>query len=406
MSGDSIMWYYRAFFMVIFGIFGQSGSVNRGCGAWSLGLLPVFVIGLGGCDAVSGTAARWAADAERMKTLTVATWNVQALFDGEERGTEYSEYFTAAGWSEEKYRARLTVLAAAVERMPEGVPDILALQEVENGKVLKELAEGPLAKYGYQWTYFAGNPGAALGVGLLSRLPLLETKAHSVTCNGDVSPRPVAEARLQPGTTPVTLLICHWKSKLGGEDSTEAMRRASARVVLRRLREIEAAEPDMPVIIMGDLNENHDEFYRRTGSAISALLPDDPGAAELSGFMRTDETGTPGEIPRPAADFLVISGQKPPQQRYFADGTAALYSPWGNELKKGSYHYRDAWETIDHFLLSKGFFDGQGWEFDTCEAPYTEPFTNDQGIPQAYNPRTGSGVSDHLPLLLKIKRPD
>jgi endonuclease/exonuclease/phosphatase family metal-dependent hydrolase len=395
------MWYCKAFFMMIFEIFRKSSPKNRGCRAWFLGLLPAFVIGLGGCDAVSGTVAG-GVKAEGMKALTVATWNVQALFDGEESGAEYSEYFTDAGWSEEKYRARLTALGVAVERMTEGVPDILALQEIENEGVLKELAEGPLAKYGYQWTFFANIPGAALGVGLLSRLPLLETKAHSVVCNGDTSPRPVVEARLQAGTMPMTLFVCHWKSKLGGEVSTEASRRASARVILRRLREIEAAEPDLPVIIMGDLNENHDEFYRRAGSAVSALLPDDPAAAELSGFMRTDE----GEAPRPAADFLVISGQKPPLSRYFADETAALYSPWGNELEKGSYHYRDAWETIDHFLLSKGLFDGQGWEFDTSETPHTEPFVNDQGIPRAYNPRTGNGVSDHLPLLLKLKRLD
>jgi hypothetical protein len=169
-------------------------------------------------------------------------------------------------------------------------------------------------------------------------------------------------------------------------------------VVLRRLREIGAEEPDLPVIIMGDLNENHDEFYRRDGTVLSALLPDDPNAAELSGFTKDDELRT--------ADFLVISGQKPPRSRHFADGTAALYSPWGNELEKGSYHYQDSWETIDHFLLSYGLFDGHGWEFDTCEALHTEPFINDQGIPRSYNPRTGNGLSDHLPLLLKLKRPD
>ncbi|MDR0376670.1 MAG: endonuclease/exonuclease/phosphatase family protein [Spirochaetaceae bacterium] len=332
-----------------------------------------------------------------MKTLIVATWNVQALFDGEENGAEYAEYRMAAGWSEEKYQARLTSLGESIARMAEWVPDVLALQEVENGSILKGLAEGRLAKYGYTWTFFATNPGAPLGVGLLSRVPLLETTVHSVTCNGNTSPRPIAEVRLAAGKKPITLFICHWKSKVNGEDATEAVRRASARVVLRRLQEIKVQEPDLPVIILGDLNENHDEFYRRGGTVLSALLPDDPLALEFSrDTMQACKTETP-------ADFLVISGQKPPQPQYFVPETITLYSPWGNELEKGSYSYQGNWETIDHFLLSKSFFDGLNWEFDACEAPHQEPFINDRGIPRAYNPRTGSGLSDHLPLLLKLK---
>jgi endonuclease/exonuclease/phosphatase family metal-dependent hydrolase len=398
--------YGESFFMMIFGFFKEIAPGKK-CGrAWLMGILSTCVIAIGGCKGISEIRAGRAAGTDEMKTLIIATWNVQALFDGEENGIEYPEYQTAAGWSEEKYQARLTSLAEAATRMTEGIPDILALQEMENETALKSLAEGPLAKYGYNWTFFANNPGASLGVGLLSRLPLLETRVHSITCNGDTSPRPIAEVWLEAGKMPLALFICHWKSKVDGEDATESTRRASARVVLRRLKEIEAKEPDFPVIVLGDLNENHDEFYRRAGPVLSALLPDDPAAAELLGLTPTGTTGIPeGDMETPA-DFLVISGQKPPQSRYFAQKTIALYSPWKNELEKGSYHYQGEWETIDHFLLSKGFFDGQGWEFDTCEALHKEPFINDRGIPRSYNPRTGNGLSDHLPLLLKLKRAD
>jgi endonuclease/exonuclease/phosphatase family metal-dependent hydrolase len=335
-----------------------------------------------------------------MKSLIIATWNVQALFDGEEAGNEYTEYRMAAGWSEEKYRARLTALGDAAARMTEeGAPDILAIQETENGAILQSLAEGPLAKYGYAWTFFAGNPGAPLGLGLLSRLPLLETKTHSTTYNGETSPRPMAEVRMEAGKRPLVLFICHWKSMAEGDDATEALRRASAQTVLRRLREIRVTEPDLPVIIIGDLNENHDEFYRRQGAAVIALLPDDPEAAELSGAAQDG-----GAEAR--ADFLVISGQKPPRPRYFAQETPALYSPWVNELEDGTYYYHGGWETLDHFLLTPGFFDGRGWEFDACATPRREPFINDRGTPRTYNPRTGNGLSDHLPLLLKLTRAD
>jgi endonuclease/exonuclease/phosphatase family metal-dependent hydrolase len=359
------------------------GNGKTGRGVWFAGPAAAALIGLMGCGAVPGSGAP--------QSLKIVTWNVQALFDGEDTGTEYDDYLTAAGWSGEKYRARLTALAESVEYMAKGVPDVLALQEVENAEVLKELAGGPLAKHGYQWVFFADNPGAALGVGVLSRLPLVETRAHSVTAGGHTSPRPVAEVWLRPGNETLALFVCHWKSKLGGADATEAERRASAAVIARRIREIRAEKPDMPVLVAGDLNENHDEFYRLSGADVSALLPDDPPAAGLAAVRK---------------DYLVISGEKPPRARHFAGETAALYSPWGNEMEAGSYYYRNTWETIDHFLLSGGFFDGKGWDFDTCEVLNKEPFINDRGTPRTYNPRTGNGLSDHLPLLLTLKRPE
>jgi endonuclease/exonuclease/phosphatase family metal-dependent hydrolase len=393
----------KSLFMVIYGNIKKTGYRKQRHGVWGIGLL-LIIIGFVSCDVVPGTEVVRVPDVEKMTTLTIATWNVQALFDGKESGMEYGEYLAAAGWSEEKYQARITALAESVVCMADKVPDVLAMQEVEHGGILKELAEGPLAKYGYQWTFFANNPEASLGLGVLSRLPFLKTKTHSVTSDGKTSPRPVMEVWLQPGNMPMALFICHWKSKLGGEDITEAVRRASARVILRRIREINAEEPDLPVIIMGDLNENYDEFYRQAGSIVCGLLPDDPKAAELSGFMPAEDLPVSNGSRETQKDFLIISRQKPPQTKYFPQEAVVLYSPWGNELEKGSYNYQDKWETIDHFLLSKGFFDEQGWDYEASEVLHKEPFINTRMVPRAYNPRIGSGLSDHLPLMLTLKR--
>jgi hypothetical protein len=209
----------------------------------------------------------------------------------------------------------------------------------------------------------------------------------------------VAEVWVEAGGAPLALFICHWKSKLGGDEQTESQRRASARLILRRIREIEAEAPGTPVLIMGDLNENHDEYYRQAGRYICALLPDDPKAARHTGLHRDGGA----EAASVQKDFLVLSGLKPPRPAYFAEGAAALYSPWGRELKEGSYFYSNNWETIDHFLLGSAFFDGLGWEFEDCETLKTEPFVNAQGTPSLYNPRTGGGLSDHLPLRLSLK---
>jgi endonuclease/exonuclease/phosphatase family metal-dependent hydrolase len=261
------------------------------------------------------------------------------------------------------------------------------------------LAEEALPKHGYNWTFFARNPGASLGIGVLSRFPLAKTTAHSIFNNSEAAPRPVLELWMSPGGMDLVIFVCHWKSKLGGDEATEELRRASARVLIRRIGEIEGEKPGTPVIIMGDLNENHDEFYRKAGRVISALLPDDPKAAELADSAENDaETGGRGR------DFLLISRQKPPVAEYFDSETEIFYSPWGNELQQGSYNYKNEWETIDHFLLTGGLFDQQGWDFHSGGVINQEPFISAYGIPNAYNARTGNGLSDHLPLVLKLIR--
>ncbi|GHT59788.1 endonuclease [Spirochaetia bacterium] len=326
------------------------------------------------------------------------TWNVQALFDGTEHGGEYDEYRDSTGWSAEKYSARLNAIGKGLSQgLAKDAPDILALMEVENAQVLEDLARGPLSKYGYKWTSFANNPGMSLGVGVLSRFPLTLTRAHSFSGKDESTPRPVLEVWVQPKDAPLALFICHWKSKVGGDEATESLRRASARLILRRLREIGQEQPGTPVLIMGDLNENYDEFSKQAGKFLSALMPDDPEAAKLAGF--DDASGEGAK----QMDFLVLSENKPPASSYFGPEAMALYSPWHNELTDGSYYYKKAWETIDHFLLNGALFDGTGWDFKDCTVIKGEPFTNSRGLPAAYNPRTGVGLSDHLPLLLTLE---
>jgi endonuclease/exonuclease/phosphatase family metal-dependent hydrolase len=327
---------------------------------------------------------------ESVGALTIMTWNAHNLFDGIDAGTEYDEFRTSAGWSQEKYLGRLNVIASAIGRI-QPLPDVIVLQEIENLQIMNDLS-GALS--GYEWTYFAGNPGAALGIGIMSRFPLMEARAHSISIGGVTTPRPVLETRIDAGEASILLFACHWKSKIGGDDTTEEVRRLSAQVILRRIRELEGQRKLLPALIAGDLNENHDEFFRRGGTAISALLPDDPRSAALAAV---DGNGSFQK------DFIVISGQKPPAASNFPQGAIAFYSPWGRELENGSYYYRGCWETIDHFLVSGKFFDNEGWEFESCDIINQTPFVNQNGQPVSYNIRTGSGFSDHLPLLLTLK---
>ena len=348
-------------------------------------------------------------------SIAIMTWNVQLLFDGVDDGTEFREFRASAGWTHEKYLGRLNVMARAIEGM-ERVPDIIALQEIESARVVADLA-GVLSAHRYNWTHFARLPGMALGVGLLSRYPLEWAMAHSVDIDGDVAPRPVLEVRmnLAPGVLPdgvdadsfsLALFVCHWKSKRGGADETESTRRASARVILRRIRELARTNPNLPVIVIGDLNVTHDEFVRGGGATMRSLMPDEPGASDFAlAYFRAGNPGAGVSVPAHELqrDFLVVSHVKPPVARYFPEGVSVLYSPWTVEKEGGSFFFRNAWETIDHFLLSAQLFDGVGWEFHDSLVLAVPPFVNAHGLPNAYNPRTGRGISDHLPLMLFLR---
>ena len=327
------------------------------------------------------------------RSVTLMTWNVHNLFDGNDDGYEYAEYLESAGWSAEKYSGRVNAVCAAIETVKPR-PDVVLFQEIESFKVLEDIALS--ITRGYFWSHFANNPDAAMGLGIISRLPLLDARVHSITVGGDTTPRPVLETRIGVEEEAFVIFTCHWKSKAGGGDTSENIRRASARVILRRIRELWDNEPELGIIIAGDLNENHDEFYRQGGGLISALLPDDPYCAALTGCADEEDSN-------PQKDFIVISKNMPPAPVHFPKDTVVLFSPWLGDIENGSYFYRNKWETIDHFLISRQFFDNASWEYEGTRVVNDQPFANSGGAPVSYNVRTGNGLSDHLPLLLTLK---
>ena len=339
----------------------------------------------GGCE--TGVGAR--APADSPGRLTIAAWNVQALFDGKSDGTEYPDYSDSSGWTDEKYRERLDRIGESVPLISKGGPDILVLLETENAAVCDDLAAGPLFDFGYRWYARAGNPGAALGLSVFSRYPIVRTLVHGVVWLGDEAPRPILEVRVDAGGTPLAILVCHWKSKLGGEEETEPLRRAAASVVARRLEKLGLDEPGLDVLILGDLNENHDEFALRGGRYPTALLPD------------TEEAALASSIGGALLFPLVVDGTAPPNAEKVKPGVP-VYTPWPSSSWRGSYAYRGRWETIDHILANANLFDGGGWEYAAFRVADGRPMTNDAGFPSSYNPRTGVGLSDHLPLAVEL----
>lgn len=309
--------------------------------------------------------------------VAVMTYNVCNLFDGIDDGTEHPRFDPERGtWTEARYRRKLESLAEVMRRASPGVPDVLALQEVESERVLADLAR---LLPGRWFLAFAG--AGPTGCGIISRWPILSVGRLEPGLWDGLPLRPVLEARVDVRGAELDILVVHWKSRIGGVAATNGARRAAARVVLRRLSSVLADRPGADILVLGDFNQ---EVRPGAASLPAALVeagsPPDASSLHLS----TDATAT-GLL----ADRLV------------------LFDAWSAWPTGGSYAYRGTWQRPDRILLTAGLFDGRDFAYDSFRvfAPsfMADPVT---GFPRR-DRELDWRYSDHLPLVveLKIRRP-
>ena len=362
-----------------------------------------------GCDA-GRQADGWGVprrDRRATERITVLSYNLQNLFDGTDDGTEYSEFDPSRGvWTAEAAEAKASRVARVIRRAVRGGPDVLCLQEVEHGRVVADLARDHLRRRGYRYAAVSETPGSAVEVALLSRVPIAEARVHAPVRGwprrqpdgGEAGAilRPVLEVRLETPGPALHLFVNHWKSKSGGARETEPARRAAARVVARRMRAITGDDPGAEIVVCGDLNEPPDAFDDADGAYPTALMP--LGAGE----------------PSSASHALRVSGD-PVAVRRAGEG-AVLYSAWAEAETPGSYYFRGSWRRLDHTLVSAGLLDGEGWAFADFEVVAPPFATTADGRPIASRRpgrdgradgggrAGGGGFSDHLPVLLTLRR--
>ena len=340
---------------------------------------------------------------DQAQEIRIVSYNVHNLFDAEESGNEYPEFKPSKGkWTKELYAKRLASVIEAVRSLGKGKdsgsaqardPDILCVQEIENEKVLADLAEH-FRKGAYRYWAISGPKDSIIHTGVLSRFPVTAMHTHSVMDAWGFGPlRDILEVELDTsGATSdadrILLLICHWKSKREGEQETESARRAAAALLAQRIREIELERPDLPIIVCGDLNESPDEYLRISRRYPTALMPLESGSPPAA---------AEGEPLWVSQSFLQPDGSSPDDA-----SRVALYSPWAEKPDGFSIAYRDKREQFDGFLLNAALQDGFGLEYEgfcTSESPV---LFDASGKPFEWN--GSSGYSDHLPVCLVLQK--
>lgn len=328
--------------------------------------------------------------------IVIASFNVENLFDDLWVGREYPEYGPEE-WSREQYYRKLSAIGRAVQAISPRGPDILCLQEVESERAARDLRDRQLRGYGYRYLAFVPQEQAITNVACLSRLPVLRTRVHTVGSFAGRPLRHILEIQLEVEGSTLYLFNNHWKSKTGGVEQTAEARRRAAEVLTERVRRILQSAPEADLIALGDLNENLEEHDQADGRYRTATLPDS--------LLETQND--------PAVmDALFVT--ETPERAGLRDGRVVLYEPW-YELppeQRGSAVYRGRWQTPDRILLSSGLFDRRGFVYSpgSFRVLRAEFLVDPQsGFPRRWrHPGSGagadSGTSDHLPILLTIRR--
>ena len=182
--------------------------------------------------------------------MSVATYNVENLFDLKKDGYKYKEYkpYSKSLWNQKNYKIKLNNIAKVIKDMD---VDIIALQEIHSLQALKDL-KLVLKQKGLYYKYhaIADKKPTAIKVAILSKIPFVYSKELPVTYSYKY--RNIQEIKLTIDSQELYIFNNHWKSKAG----PESMRIVSAKILRKRISEIGY---DKNIIILGDFNSHYQE---------------------------------------------------------------------------------------------------------------------------------------------------
>lgn len=326
------------------------------------------------CVLLSTVVASAQKSGDKMSTAGIAFYNLENLFDTIPNNPEgRDEEYTPCGkwqWDSRKYLNKIHNLAYAISQMtsaytPDG-PAIIGVAEVENRSVLDDLvADRQISGWNLQVVHHDSPDARGIDVSLLynpkyfkvenvtnHRLKALDFRTRDQMC---------VVGRLQGQR--IAVIVNHWPSRLGGEEQSSPHREAAAALCKEIADSLWRTDPDMGVIIMGDLNDD----------------PMDKSTA-------------------------VVLGAKRDRKKVKEHG---FFNPWWKILDNGvgTLEYKGQWNLFDQIIVSGTLLDSPKgrWRYSRAEV-LNRDFLQDpesRGLP--YPLRTYSrgsyrnGYSDHFP---------
>lgn len=219
-----------------------------------------------------------------LDAFSVMTWNVENLFDPVEPHP-YSPKPPLPG----EYRTDVAKVANTIRLA--GCPTVVAVQEVENLRVLEDIAaHAALAECPYAAYLIEGHDSRLIDVGYLVRTDRATVVAvRQFDAPEGLTSRPPLvlhlEVQTPRGAFPVYIINNHFTSMAGGELVTEPRRVAQARWVLSIMEQIRREDPAAQFVVLGDLNSYYD-------SAPLDVLRDEGGLQHVLEWVPPEERYT------------------------------------------------------------------------------------------------------------------
>ncbi|NLT51938.1 MAG: hypothetical protein GXX85_13595 [Ignavibacteria bacterium] len=196
-----------------------------------------------------------------IKYVSVASWNLENLFDTEDDPLTEDEEFTPDGsknWTEDKLESKLNNLHKVIKFINNGNgPDVIAVQEVENLNVLQFLIKKCRYFRKYEAVHFESPDKRGIDVALLYDKNIFKpVKKFAHRVDLEFETRPVLEAVLKhtSGDT-ISFFVNHWPSRKGGKDLSEKYRMEASETLKSAIEQNFNNYQSGNIIILGDFND-------------------------------------------------------------------------------------------------------------------------------------------------------
>lgn len=312
--------------------------------------------------------------------LTIATYNVENLFDLQKIGNEYPEYIPngPSKWNQRTYNIKLENISKVIKDIN---ADIIALEEIESLGALKDL-RFVLKQKGlyYQYYKIADSKNTTVKVAILSKIPFVYAKELSVTASYKY--RNILEAKFKIDNKDIYLFANHWKAKSGAESK----RIISAKILLKRIKQIGY---NKNIILVGDFNSDYEEYKKFQRKR---KLNDTNGKTGINHVLKTIEQTT--------------LASKTKYKEY------DFYNLWYDttEDERFSYIFRGKKEALDNILISQSLLENRDVYYKDRSITSYKPSYLLKGK-KIYRWQTSrkkphihkaKGFSDHLPVIAKF----
>jgi len=319
------------------------------------------------------------------KINTIAFYNLENLFDTEDDPLTFDDDRTPEGkdhWTEEIYRDKLKKMSKVISEIgydiTKNTPAIVGLAEIENIKVLEDLANQPeLLPKDYGIIQYDSPDRRGIDVALLYQKSLFRatnSSTHELLIYDTKDPTKRIYTRDQLLVSGyldgdlIHFIVNHWPSRSGGEARSRHKRIKAAELNKKIIDSLMDIDPYAKIVTMGDLN-------------------DDPDNASVKKVLEAK------------------ANRKDVKQK-------GLYNPMSTMSKKGigSLAWRDSWNLFDQIIVSKGLLDNDYSSYKYYKAGvYNKNYlTNPRGKYKGYPYRSFAngtytgGYSDHFPVYIYI----